>query len=335
MASLGAKETLHYFNLTQTSFLMWFVYIFSEALCREPHHTLRRVRVELEEWADKRRAQTAPDISLPNTHYHHEEEEEEEKEKDDTMDERRCMGGSSDDLLRQRRRDVAQELEAHLHAGPSPDNPQREREEDDAGEMRDDVKRREGVGRRKKKKFIKALQHQPVADFITQKGLTNGQKSKESKSTEDGKRGRQEKQKTPQQQGLTNGTEHKTRRQKLSKFTKRRGKRKKESLIKSADFDQVGDRDYTQYTSSSDSDDDDCFTNEVGGANRPEFRSLLLFIPLRLGQEKFNMEYKEAIKVGTYIQLVHIQFINVYDIVHTYCDFVIQYTIMNVCEVKD
>jgi cysteine protease ATG4 len=50
-------------------------------------------------------------------------------------------------------------------------------------------------------------------------------------------------------------------------------------------------------SSDSDSESDDCFTtDEVGGAKGSEFRSLLLFIPLRLGQDKFNMEYKEALK---------------------------------------
>ena len=34
-----------------------------------------------------------------------------------------------------------------------------------------------------------------------------------------------------------------------------------------------------------------------GEREEQEFRSLLLFIPLRLGQEKFNMEYAEALKV--------------------------------------
>ena len=94
--------------------------------------------------------------------------------------------------------------------------------------------------------------------------------------------------------GLMNGAV----RPKRSPFRRLAGRRrgKKESLIRSADFDRIGQKDF----SSSDSDDghDDCFTNEVGGAQGSEFRSLLLFIPLRLGQDKFNLEYKEAVKVN-------------------------------------
>ena len=95
--------------------------------------------------------------------------------------------------------------------------------------------------------------------------------------------------------GLVNGTEGKKRTN--CKFTTKlmRKRREKESLIRSVDFDRVGHSDYMD--TSSDSDHDDCFTNQVGGAKGSEFRSLLLFIPLRLGQEKFNMEYKEAVKV--------------------------------------
>lgn len=92
--------------------------------------------------------------------------------------------------------------------------------------------------------------------------------------------------------GLMNGAE----RPKRSPFKKLTGggkQKKKESFIRSADFDRV------ERISSSESEDgdDDCFPDEVGGAEESEFRSLLLFIPLRLGQDKFNMEYKEAIKV--------------------------------------
>jgi hypothetical protein len=90
--------------------------------------------------------------------------------------------------------------------------------------------------------------------------------------------------------GLMNGTE----RPKRSPFHRLAGRRrgKKETFIRSADFDRVGQKD----SSSSDEGDDDCFPDEVGGAKGSEFRSLLLFIPLRLGQEKFNLEYKEAVK---------------------------------------
>lgn len=261
----------------------------TEALCREPHHTLRNVRVELEEWADKRRAQTAPDISLPNTHH-----------QKDGMMEGRQLGQSSDDLLRQRRYNVAQELTVCLRAGPPPNNLQREEHEGE--EMKDDGKGEGGEyegkkKKKKKKKVVKNVQHQAVADGVTRKGLTIGKECKEDKLMEDDKREGEE---AVTQKGLTNGTEHKTR-QRFPKLTKRSGKRKKESLIKSADFDRVAHRDYADYTSSSSSDsgDDNCLTNEVGGAKGSEFRSLLLFIPLRLGQEKFNMEYKEAVKVYT------------------------------------
>ena len=96
--------------------------------------------------------------------------------------------------------------------------------------------------------------------------------------------------------GLTNGAEH-PKRKRFQKLTGRRRRVAKESLIQSADFDRVGQPELSHAISSSDSEDDDCFTDEVGGAKRSEFRSLLLFIPLRLGQDKFNMEYKEAIKV--------------------------------------
>ena len=91
--------------------------------------------------------------------------------------------------------------------------------------------------------------------------------------------------------GLMNGTE----RPKRSAFQRLAGRRrgKKETFIRSADFDHIGQKD----SSSSDEGDDDCVPDEVGRAKGSEFRSLLLFIPLRLGQDKFNMEYKEAIKV--------------------------------------
>ena len=92
--------------------------------------------------------------------------------------------------------------------------------------------------------------------------------------------------------GLTNGAEYRRKKTKFQRLTERRRK-KKESFIRSADFDKIGRNDF----SSSDSESDDCFVDEVGGAKGSEFRSLLLFIPLRLGQDKFNMEYKEAVKV--------------------------------------
>lgn len=82
-----------------------------------------------------------------------------------------------------------------------------------------------------------------------------------------------------------NGTRRKKKRQFLTR-------RKEKNFIKSAEFDHVGRNEYPDNTSS---DDDD-----MGGATGTEsstFRSLLLFIPLRLGQDKFNLQYKEALKV--------------------------------------
>ena len=97
-----------------------------------------------------------------------------------------------------------------------------------------------------------------------------------------------------------NGTE----RPKRSPFHRLAGRRrgKKETFIRSADFDRVGQKD----SSSSDEGDDDCFPDEVDGAKGSEFRSLLLFIPLRLGQEKFNLEYKEAVKVQHHAAYMYI-----------------------------
>lgn len=86
-----------------------------------------------------------------------------------------------------------------------------------------------------------------------------------------------------------NGPRTKKKRQFLT-----RRKEKKRNFIKSEEFDRVGPNEYLESTSSSD--------DEVGGVTGAEgstFRSLLLFIPLRLGQDKFNLEYKEALKVLT------------------------------------
>ena len=93
--------------------------------------------------------------------------------------------------------------------------------------------------------------------------------------------------------GLTNGTDR-PKRSRFKRLTGRRKAKEKESFIRSADFDHIGQK----YSSSSSDSDNDCFNDEVGGARAKgsEFRSLLLFIPLRLGQDKFNMEYKDAVK---------------------------------------
>lgn len=91
--------------------------------------------------------------------------------------------------------------------------------------------------------------------------------------------------------GQTDGAGRKKKRRFL---TRRKGRKK--DFIKSAEFDRVGHGDYVESAFSTSSSDDD----EVGGVNSTEgskFRSLLLFIPLRLGQEKFNMEYRDAVKV--------------------------------------
>ena len=106
-----------------------------------------------------------------------------------------------------------------------------------------------------------------------------------------------------QQGSRSNGREQKRRvKLKLPRLTGSRSQKKKE-MLQSADFARVAHTDYLEDdSSSSSSDNDDGFVNEEGGVGAG-FRSLLLFIPLRLGQEKFNMEYKEALKVSSRIPL--------------------------------
>ena len=104
-----------------------------------------------------------------------------------------------------------------------------------------------------------------------------------------------------QQGSHSNGREQKRRvKLKLPRLT---SSQKKREMLQSADFARVAHTDYLEDDpSSSSSDNDDGFVNEEGGEGAG-FRSLLLFIPLRLGQEKFNMEYKEALKVSNRIPL--------------------------------
>ena len=94
--------------------------------------------------------------------------------------------------------------------------------------------------------------------------------------------------------------------------------KKKAELLQSADFDRVGHSDCTsnhwpRERVGEDSSDEMATEEEEeeeeeqeeereengfsSDADDQPFRSLLLFIPLRLGQERFNLEYKEALKV--------------------------------------
>ena len=173
------------------------------------------------------------------------------------------LGRSSDNLIRQRKQEVARQMAARLHACLT-----------DNGEVEGGASEERGR----------------TGEVGEERGRTGEVGEKE--------RGGQDK-KYPKVLGFrSNRTEqrkHGKRRFKLC----RQKRRKKRDLIQSAEFDRVGPKDYIDSSSSSD-EDGDCFTNEVGGvisAEGREFRSLLLFIPLRLGQERFNTEYKEAVKV--------------------------------------
>ena len=88
------------------------------------------------------------------------------------------------------------------------------------------------------------------------------------------------------------------------RFHKKRGR---QDLIQSVDFARVGHNDCQENDcdESMEEEEEEERMCEGGGGGCDEgeggaeggFRSLLLFVPLRLGQEKFNMEYKEALKV--------------------------------------
>lgn len=98
--------------------------------------------------------------------------------------------------------------------------------------------------------------------------------------------------------GLTNGVTDGPKTSRFKNFPGRRRRQKKinqESFVGSAEFAHLESKHYNSTSSSSESDSDD--DKEEGGvATGSRFRSILLFIPLRLGQDKFNMEYKEAVK---------------------------------------
>ena len=197
--------------------------------------------MEVAEWVEKGRSQTAPNVSVGGLSHG--------GIPLGGPDEGPKIGRSLEDLVGQKQREVVREMAACLRSG----HPQ-------GGEDGTEV----GTGGKKERP--------EATEGVTRKGLINGTERKEKRI--------------------------------FPKLTRRR-RRKKESLIKSADFDHVGRQGHTHRpssssSSSSDVGDDDCFTNEVGGAEGSEFRSLLLFIPLRLGQEKFNLEYKEAVKVHIY-----------------------------------
>ena len=90
------------------------------------------------------------------------------------------------------------------------------------------------------------------------------------------------------------------------------GRREREGLVQSLGFARIGHSDYCHGNDTGNAHRRECMEKdreeegeqeeEEGEGEREkvegEFRPLLLFIPLRLGQEKFNMEYKEAIKVN-------------------------------------
>ena len=242
----------------------------SEALCRAPHLTPRDVSVELDDW-EKGRSHTAPDVSL------------------DAMwpqqggplgkfSEGPELGESSDDLIRLRKREVAREMAERLratHTGMS------------GGGGREEKRGRGGEGERGR-----GGEGERGRTGEGGRGRT-GEEERRSGGGE-GARGRGERAVATEVLHVhSNGIG--AQKQRKSGFAlKKRKKRTKAAIIKSADFDRVGLQDLDVGSSS---DDDDCFTDEVGGAKGSEFRSLLLFIPLRLGQEKFNSEYTEALKV--------------------------------------
>ena len=82
----------------------------------------------------------------------------------------------------------------------------------------------------------------------------------------------------------------------------------RESLIQSLDFARIGHSDYHHGNDAGNAHRGEGMEEEEGEREREReraeggFRPLLLFIPLRLGQEKFNMEYKDAIKVMLFWQ---------------------------------
>ena len=122
-------------------------------------------------------------------------------------------------------------------------------------------------------KLDSPLEEGPELRYRLQHGASCGQSMEEGGGREQG--------------GHRTGTRRKKKRQFLT-----RRKEKKRNFIKSEEFDRVGPNECPESTSSSD--DEVC---GVTGTEGSTFRSLLLFIPLRLGQDKFNLEYKEALKV--------------------------------------